>query len=149
LHKHFGRLRGEERPRKKLTANGLRSSVLAVAAASKGVTAAVGAIPVVGPFLDVGAGALLAAVGTAIVEAIHDLLDTKDDFVGEVSLVVTPKAMITMTRTPPKDFRAIQWHMDLPLISSDGASYKVYTDTYKQCKWTDRLVGNIKHQTGC
>jgi hypothetical protein len=100
----------------------------AVAAASTAVTAAVGAVPIVGPFLAIGAGALLAAVGPAITDAIKDVLDTQDDFVGEVSLVVTPKDMVTMARTQPKDFRAIQWDMDSPLISGDGGSYKVYID---------------------
>ena len=99
-----------------------------VATASAGVTAAIGIIPVVGPFLAVGAGALLAGVGTEITNAIKDVLDTQDDYIGEVSFVVTPRNMVTMARTQPKDFRGIQWDMDSPLISGDGASYKVYIE---------------------
>jgi hypothetical protein len=99
-----------------------------VETASAGVTAAIGAIPAVGPFLAVGAGALLAEVGPEITNAIKDVLDTQDDYIGEVSFVVTPRNMVTMARTQPKDFRGIQWDMDSPLISGDGASYKVYIE---------------------
>lgn len=80
------------------------------------------------PLLSVGAAALLVEVGPAITDTIKDALDTEDDYIGRVSFVVTAKDMVTMARSPRKDFRAIQWHMDSPLISGDGASYKVYID---------------------
>jgi hypothetical protein len=55
-------------------------------------------------------------------------MDLEDDFIGQVTFPVTAKHMVTMAYTPPKDFRAIQWDMDSPLISGDGAAYKVYIE---------------------
>lgn len=100
----------------------------AVAEGSKAVTAASATVPVVGPFLALGVGALLKEIGPVLVKAINDLFDTEDDYVGAVSFPVTPKAMVTMARTPPKDFRAIEWDMESPFINGDGGSYKVYID---------------------
>jgi hypothetical protein len=98
----------------------------AVDQASAGVGMAAGAIPYVGPFLAPVAKALLEAVGPDIVDAVNDLLGTDDDYVGGASLFVSAKNMVTMARAAPQDFRGIIWHMDSPLISGDGADYKVY-----------------------
>lgn len=69
-----------------------------------------------------------AAIGKWIAGRILELMDLEDDFVGQVTFPVTAKNMVTMAYSPAKDFRAIQWDMDSPLITGDGASYKVYID---------------------
>jgi hypothetical protein len=68
------------------------------------------------------------AIAKWIAEQITKLMDLEDDFIGQVTFPVTAKHMVTMAYTPPKDFRAIQWDMDSPLISGDGAAYKVYIE---------------------
>jgi tachylectin/LGFP repeat-containing protein len=99
-----------------------------VEAGKAAITAAVAAIPGIGPFLAVGAGALLSAIGPAIADAVNEIFDTEDDHVGHVDFVVTPKDMVTQTRAGLKDFRGIRWHLDSPLLSGQGASYKAYIE---------------------
>jgi len=94
--------------------------------ASTAVGHGVGAIPYVGPFLAPVAKAFLQAVGPEIVDAVNGLLGTDDDFVGSASLFVSGKNMVTMAKAQPNNFRGVLWHMDSPLISGDGADYKVY-----------------------
>jgi hypothetical protein len=97
-----------------------------VAAASAAVVAALANVPYAGPALSLVAGAALAKGAEAIVDAINKLLDTGDDLIGQVQLVITPKEMIKLTRAQPQNFDGILWHLDSPLISGDGASYKAY-----------------------
>lgn len=101
-----------------------------VAAASAAVAAATVAAPIVGPLLAVGVGAVLNELGPYIVDGINDALDTQDDNIGTVSFVVTPRDMVLMTRMERKNFRGILWHLDSPLISGLGASYKIYIAIY-------------------
>lgn len=97
-----------------------------VSEASKKIVEGVGAIPVVGVYLAVAAAVVLEVFGPDITDAINDLLGTDDDYVGNVAFVVTAKQMVTLARAEPKNFRGIRWHLDSPLISGDGADYKVY-----------------------
>jgi hypothetical protein len=98
----------------------------AVDEASKGITVAVGAIPAVGPFVALAAGGLLTEYGPKIVDAVNTGLDTQDDHVGSVSFQVTAKNMVTMARAALKDSKGIPYHLESPLITGLGASYKVY-----------------------
>jgi hypothetical protein len=97
-----------------------------VAAASAAVVAVLAVVPYAGPALSLVAAAALAKGGAAIVDAINNLLNTGDDAIGQVQLVITPKEMIKLTRAQPQNFDGILWHLDSPLISGDGASYKTY-----------------------
>jgi hypothetical protein len=94
--------------------------------AAKGVALGVGAIPYVGPYLAPVAKAFLEAAGPEIKDALNRLLGTGDDRIGSVPLVVSAKQMVTLARVTPHNFRGIVWHLDTPLISGDGADYKVY-----------------------
>lgn len=100
----------------------------AVATASEGVALAIQFVPIVGPALSAVAKIALAAAGPDIVEAVNGTLDTQDDHIGTVSLFVSPKDMVTLTRVERQNFRGILWHMDSPLISGQGADYKVYIE---------------------
>ena len=53
-------------------------------------------------------------------------IPSDSEFIGQVTFPVTAKTLVTMAIAPPKDFRAIQWDVDSPLISGEGGSYKVY-----------------------
>ena len=99
-----------------------------VDAASVAVSAALGAIPVVGPFLGAGAATALAEAEPYIVDAVNDVLDTDDDHINTVSMIVTPKDMVKLTRAEHQNIKGVLWQMELPLISGDGASYKAYFD---------------------
>lgn len=98
--------------------------------AAKGVALGVGAIPYVGPYLAPVAKALLEAVGPEIKDAFNRLLGTGDDRIGSMPLVVSAKQMVTSARAAPQNFRGILWHLDSPLISGDGADYKVYVGVW-------------------
>jgi hypothetical protein len=69
--------------------------------------------------------------GPAIATAFNDLLDTGDDKIGQVQLVITLKQMVTLTRAPQKDLKGILWQLDSSLISGDGASYESYFSILK------------------
>ncbi|HEX7425796.1 MAG TPA: hypothetical protein VF328_02060 [Mycobacterium sp.] len=53
-------------------------------------------------------------------------IPSDSEFIGQVTFPVTAKTLVTMAIAAPKDFRAIQWDVDSPLISGEGGSYKVY-----------------------
>jgi hypothetical protein len=99
---------------------------IAVEQASNGVAVGVGFIPYVGPFLAPAAKAILEALGPDIVEALNDFLGTEDDYVGSAAFFISGKDMVTLARAERKNFRGILWHLESPLISGDGADYKVY-----------------------
>jgi hypothetical protein len=42
--------------------------------------------------------------------------------------LITPKQRVTLTRTPTSDFHRIQFHVESPLVSGFGASYKAFFD---------------------
>ncbi|HZR96057.1 MAG TPA: hypothetical protein VFA56_10200 [Gaiellaceae bacterium] len=81
-------------------------------------------------------GALLAVVGTfvlevakpALTDAINDLIGTGEDILGTVPLAVTPKDMMRLTRVGQQSFSGVMAHLESPLISGQGASYKAYFD---------------------
>lgn len=99
---------------------------LAVEQASKGVALAVGQIPYVGSFLAPVVEAALKAVGPDITDAVNDALDLKDDKIDFKNFLLSGKDIVRFARTPAQNFWGIQWHMDSPLLSGNGADYKVY-----------------------
>lgn len=99
----------------------------AVGAAHAVGTAALGLIPVVGPFVAAVAGPSLGALMPKVGQAINDLLDTQDDLLGTVELTWSAKQMVLLAaQTPNQQFDGIGYKVESPLISSDGASYKLY-----------------------
>ena len=97
--------------------------------ASEAVVSAAEAIPPpYGPAIALVVKVVLDEAGPYIVDFVNDTLDTQDDHIGTVSFIVTPKDMVTLSRVERQNFRGILWHMDSPLISGLGASYKVYVD---------------------
>ena len=85
-------------------------------------------IPAVGAFLAIIGKVVLFVAEPAITEAVNEALQNDDDLVGTVGLALTPKDMMRLTRVGRQDFHGIQAHLESPLISGDGASYKAYFD---------------------
>ncbi len=83
-------------------------------------------IPILGPTLAKVAEPLLEAVGPTIVNTINDLLDTQDDILDMHGWAITAREMVLNTRRSVSNFHGIEWHLDSPLFSGQGASYKVY-----------------------
>lgn len=89
------------------------------------VAAATTAIPVIGPAVALAVEALLAEFGDDIAQAINDLFGTEDDRVGTVTFPITAKEMVTLARAGWQDFRGVRFNLQSPLISGDGATYKI------------------------
>jgi hypothetical protein len=85
-------------------------------------------IPTVGPALNVLGEIAMIVAGPAFVDFLNEALGTDDDFIGTVSVVLTPQQMLQLSRSPRRDFEDIEAHIETPLISGDGASYKAYFD---------------------
>jgi hypothetical protein len=100
----------------------------AVDGASVAVAGALTAIPGVGVVLGPLAGAGLAAANGDIVDALNSVVGGAPDHIGTVALNVTPKQMVTMTRAPRHGYNGLEYHLESPLISGDGASYKAVFD---------------------
>lgn len=79
---------------------------------------------VIGPIV----GILLAIAGPTLTDIINGVLGTEDDFIGTVTTVLTPKQMMQLTDSPLRDFHGIMAHLESPLISGEGSSYKAYFD---------------------
>jgi hypothetical protein len=99
-----------------------------VAAASTAVVGAVSVIPGIGPVLGAGAAVGLKAANEDIVNALNDLVGAAPDHIGTVGVNVTPKQMVTMTRAPRHNHWGVDYHLVTPLISGDGADYKLCFD---------------------
>lgn len=63
-----------------------------------------------------------------ITDAVNELLGTEDDLIGTVGLALSPTDMTRLARAERQNFHNIQAHLESPLISGDGASYKAYFD---------------------
>jgi hypothetical protein len=101
-----------------------------VEAAGHGLARAAATIPYVGPLLAAGVEWALSEFGDDIAGALNDGLDTGDDQLGVVSMVITAKDMVTMTRAQLRHEKAIAFHIETPIISGEGASYKAYFDIH-------------------
>ena len=85
-------------------------------------------VPVLGTFLAVLAEVVLVIALPAITDGVNELLGSEDDVIGTVELGLTPKDMLRLTRVGQQDFHGVQAHLESPLISGDGGSYKAYFD---------------------
>jgi hypothetical protein len=99
----------------------------AVGAAFTGVTALVAIIPVVGAVIASVVGPLLSAVAPTVGAELNRLLDTGDDQIGGTTLAITPKQMIILAaQTGASGEKGVSFKLVTPLLSGEGASYKVY-----------------------
>lgn len=101
-----------------------------VMTAGHGLAAAAAHIPLVGPFLAAGLEWALAEFGDDITDAVNEVLDTDDDHLGSVSMVISAKQMVTMTRATLFQEKGIAHHIGTPIISGEGASYRAYFDVH-------------------
>lgn len=85
-------------------------------------------IPVIGVPLAVLATVVSVFALPAITDAITDLLGTDDDLVGTVVMSFSPDDMMRLIGAGRQDFFGINAHLESPLISGDGGSYKAYFD---------------------
>jgi LGFP repeat len=100
---------------------------VAVEKAFQGVAEVIELIPVVGAGLADAAGPALQEVAPDVTEELNRLLDLGDDKLGAVTTSLTPKQMVVLAaRTQNSNERGVGFKVATPLISGDGASYKVY-----------------------
>jgi hypothetical protein len=95
---------------------------------SEKVVAALGETPVIGWLLGPLASLVFVVAAPALTDLINDLLGTADDHIGTVAVPVTPKDMMRLTRVGRRDFEGVKAHLESPLISGLGGSYKAYFD---------------------
>ena len=90
-------------------------------------TAALGLIPIVGPFVAAVAGPALGSLMPSIGGAINDLFDWGDDRIGSAETVVPAKQLVLLAaRGQDSTFNGVGYKLESSLISGSGASYKVY-----------------------
>jgi len=100
----------------------------AVNSAGEKTTAALATVLAVGAALAIAAQIVSVVALPAITDAINSLLGSGDDLIGTSSIAVSPTDMIRLARTDRQDFFGIRAHLETPLISGQGASYKAYLD---------------------
>ena len=100
----------------------------AVNSAGQKTTAALATVPAVGAALAIVAQIVSVVALPALTDALNSLLGSGDDTIGSAEMVVSPEDMIRMTRTDRQDFFGIRAHLETPLLSGHGASYKAYFD---------------------
>lgn len=86
------------------------------------------AIPYVGPAVAVALELLLKEYGNDLAALINDVAGTEDDLLDVKSFAITAKNMVTLARAPRANLKGIEWQLETPLMSGDGASYKAYFD---------------------
>jgi hypothetical protein len=90
-------------------------------------TVALGLIPIVGPAVAAIAGPLLGSLMPELGGAINDALDTGDDAIGTTTITLSARDMVLLAaKTQNSKAGPIGFKVESPLISGDGASYKVY-----------------------
>ena len=98
-----------------------------VETAGLGLSALIGLIPDVGPYLAVAAAIGLQAAKPTLTNELNKLLDTQDDRLGTFTRTLTAKEMVVLAaRVLNSEEKGIGYKIASPLISSQGASYKVY-----------------------
>lgn len=101
---------------------------IAVDKAAEKVIEGLAHIPAIGVALAV-VGTVVAVVAIpAVVDAINELLGTDDDLLGTVAMTLTPDDMMNLIGAGRQDFHGISAHIESPLISGEGSSYKAYFD---------------------
>lgn len=91
------------------------------------VAKALGGVPAVGPVLALAASEGLPLLTPAISDFLNSLLGTDDEVLGWPVINITAKEMIVLSaRTMNSEIKGVLFKVETPLISSQGASYKVY-----------------------
>lgn len=99
----------------------------AVGASASGVTALLGLIPVAGPTIAAIVGPLLAASAPTVASELNELLDTGDDQIGQWTLNITAKELITLAGQRENSWEhGVGFKLVSPMLTGGGASYKVY-----------------------
>jgi len=87
----------------------------------------VGGVPYVGPVLALAASEGLPLLVPTISDFLNDALGTDDEVLGMPVINITAKQMVVLSaRTLNSNVEGIGFKVETPLISSQGASYKVY-----------------------
>ena len=87
----------------------------------------VGGVPVVGSVLALAASEDLPLLVPTISDFLNDLLGTDDEVLGMPVINITAKQMVVLSaRTLNSNVNGVGFKVETPLISSQGASYKVY-----------------------
>lgn len=90
-------------------------------------TLALGLIPIVGPIIAAVAGPSLGALMPALGGAVNNLLNLGDDRLASANLTLSARQMVLLAaRTSNSEFNGIGYKAETPLLSGEGASYKVY-----------------------
>ena len=89
---------------------------------------ALGTLPYgIGPIAALAAEALLGKVVPELGGHFFDLFDLGDDTIGKATIRINAKDMVlTAARGTNSEFHGIGYRIESPLLSGDGASYKVY-----------------------
>jgi hypothetical protein len=99
-----------------------------VDAAMDGITKAVEYFPAGGPAIAGAIGPLLHDAAPYVAKAIDDLFEFGDDTIGTAAVVLSAKQLIVLAVGGWTNFKGIDYKVESPLISGNGASYKVYFD---------------------
>ncbi|RHW27400.1 hypothetical protein D0Z08_09635 [Nocardioides immobilis] len=89
---------------------------------------ALAAVPAVGSFLAAAFEAAWAEYGDDIVRWLNDTFDFGDDLIGTTSLYLSARQLRELASAPWQEQAGLQFKVDSPLISGDGASYKAVFD---------------------
>lgn len=99
-------------------------SVMAVHTAG---VAALGFIPIAGPFIAAAAAPSLGALMPGLGGAINDAFDWGDDRIGTATITISARDLVLLAaRTQNSTFGNIGFKLESSLLSGLGASYKVY-----------------------
>jgi hypothetical protein len=83
-------------------------------------------IPKIGPVLSEGLGVGYSIFKKEIENEIQNTLHFGDDELGTASIALSEKQMVVLAaRTARSSFRGVTFKLETPLLSKDGASYKV------------------------
>jgi hypothetical protein len=83
-------------------------------------------VSVVGPALAVIAQIAFIIGGPELKREITHLLGTEDDHIATVNISLPTKELLRLSQQEPTSFEGITAHIETPLLSGDGGSYKAY-----------------------
>lgn len=85
-------------------------------------------VPVVGPYLAAAFEAAWAEYGDDVVRWLNDTFDFGDDLIGTTSLFLSARQLRELASAPWQEHGGLQFKIESPLISGDGASYTAVFD---------------------
>ena len=84
-------------------------------------------IPVVGSILGLVVPPIMDTIEPTVTTALNNLIGAGDDRIGETTIYLSPKQMVVLAaRTTNSVERGVGFKVATPLLSGDGASYKVF-----------------------